>query len=541
CHKSVIFATELAINPEIDFYEQVRQAKHDAIAKISQLQMDVKGPAERNAFANFKAEMDKYLILADGALALAKDNISFSLEEKMGLFTIVHLRMQRLMEALDPIFENRDDEGLVRQGVFTEDLKSWMWFGVATSVVLSCGLTLGFSFNLIRRVKHVRENSLRLAHGQELLSPLPGSDEIAELDRVFHRVATIFRDSFARETAIFDSAADLICCLDEEGKIERINTVITQSLGYAMNEVVGEHLNKIVHEDDRERMRDFLESARADEGSSSGIELRIVPQANHEAREYEWSARWEPSRQSFYCVAHDLTERKQLEQAKQDFVAMLSEDLQSPLANMRSNLDTIVEQSQDRLPEKCVDLLKMAGRSADRLVDLVTELLDLEKLEAGELRLVLAVVPISRVIENSVESLQTAADTKGVRLEVGESGNLQVMADENRLLRVFINLLSNAIKYSSNGDTIRIEAEQVEQAVAVLVIDEGAGIPAEFISQIFDPYRQVPGQENVRQGTGLGLAICKAIVDAHGGEIGVESVLNQGSTFWFRIPSAGES
>ncbi|MBX9668243.1 MAG: PAS domain-containing sensor histidine kinase, partial [Candidatus Obscuribacterales bacterium] len=412
-------------------------------------------------------------------------------------------------------------------------LRDWLWYGIGLNIILAAGICLAFSIDFVRRIKHLTENSLRLSKGRQLLPALAGSDEIAQLDGLFHRVGTIFRQSFERETSMFDSAADLIVCLDNTGKIERINRVFSESLSYDPNTSVGTEIYNYILQEDREQMRSFLDTAKKG-GPSEDIELRMLTSAG-EILDYQWAVHWEPGYDSFYCVAHDTTERNRLEQAKQDFVAMLSHDLRSPLTALSITIDLVTQGASQKLPDKCIELFKLSEKSVARLITLISELLDLEKMEAGEMEIVINAVPISRIVSASIEALEATASAKGVKLISVTTDDL-VAVDEQRLSRALINLVSNAIKYSSKDSEVRIEAKKVQAMVEVRVTDFGPGIQPHYLRQIFDRYKQIEDSQNIhQQGTGLGLSIFKAILDAHGGITGVESTVGKGSTFWFRV------
>jgi signal transduction histidine kinase len=173
-----------------------------------------------------------------------------------------------------------------------------------------------------------------------------------------------------------------------------------------------------------------------------------------------------------------------------------------------------------------------------RLIDLINDILDLERMEAGQLSLDRQPTLLVTVLEGARETVEALAGQHEVALEV-PSPDAVVLGDRDRLIQVVVNLLSNAIKFSPRGTRVRVDARLAGRRVRVAVSDEGRGVPPELREQIFEPFRQVEGSDaRHKGGTGLGLAICRSIVEQHGGAIGVEGREGPGATFWFTIPTA---
>ncbi|MDZ4835045.1 MAG: ATP-binding protein [Candidatus Melainabacteria bacterium] len=540
CHAVVTIVTADSMDPDPGVFKELKAKEFKANELIAQMQSD-KTLTEKDAAAinEMKSEVAKYFTLMNGAVKLNNRKIRLTLEEKLGFYALLDIRIKKVSSTVEPMFQSQtraDNHFIKERGALLDSLKTWTIAGLLASILLSAGATFAFSRGFVKRIKHLKENSLKLSHGEALLPSLKGTDEIAELDKVFHGVATAFRDSYQRELAMFDSAADLIFCLNHSGEIERVNQVLTDSLGHDAESAIGADIRSFVLEDDRESINNFLEKVKSNKGQRLETEVRMIS-SDADPFDYQWSARWEPSRKTFYCVAHDVTERKRLEQAKQDFVAMLSHDLRSPLAALAITIEMVVEGAVQKMPDKCVNVFAMAQKSVERLVNLINELLDLEKLEAGEMEITPSVVPVNRVFQTAMDSLRMSAAEQGVELEAIDH-ELSVRADEERIVRVLINLLSNAIKYSRSGDKVTLMADRIQNdGIEISVIDQGPGIPPDKLDNIFERYKQVQDAEKIhKQGSGLGLSICKAIVEAHGGTIGVVSRLGAGSTFWFKLP-----
>jgi signal transduction histidine kinase len=237
--------------------------------------------------------------------------------------------------------------------------------------------------------------------------------------------------------------------------------------------------------------------------------------------------------QVFHSMAADLANA---ERAKQEYVAMISHDLRSPLTSIKFVLAMVNGGTYGAISENGLKRVKGAESNAERLISLINTLLDLEKMEAGKLEMNLSEIRTSDVIDRSVEAVFSLAELMGIKIETPQNDRT-IIGDSGRLVQVLVNLLSNAIKFSPRGSAVTIAVEDVPGYVELRIIDRGRGIPASHINAIFDRFQQVEESDaKERGGTGLGLAICKAIIEGHGGTIGIESELGKGSTFWFRIP-----
>lgn len=224
------------------------------------------------------------------------------------------------------------------------------------------------------------------------------------------------------------------------------------------------------------------------------------------------------------------------EQAKQEFVSMISHDLRSPLTSLQTTLAMTAKGSYGKLSEKGQTRIESAERNVLRLINLINELLDIEKMEAGMLELKKAPCKLASVVDNAIDSVRPLAESNQIRL-LTSSSDVTVDCDANRLTQVLVNLLSNAVKYSPPEGEVNVFIENSVDWIEVQVKDQGNGIPAEHLGQIFDRFQQVESDENFKKGgSGLGLAIAKAIIEAHDGQIGVDSRVGQGTRMWFRLP-----
>ena len=215
---------------------------------------------------------------------------------------------------------------------------------------------------------------------------------------------------------------------------------------------------------------------------------------------------------------------------------MLTHDLKTPLTSIHGILALLEEGFLGRLSEQGVEMTKRVRITCKRLLRLINDMLDLEKINAGKFSLECKDVDAAFVVGQSVETIQNLAAERKISIKTN-STPVTCWGDDDRLIQVLVNLLSNAIKYSPENAVIEVLSEEQSDAVKFSVFDHGRGIPADKVGRVFERFEQVEVADAKKKGgTGLGLAICQAIVTEHGGNIGANSQLGEGSCFWFTIP-----
>ena len=242
-------------------------------------------------------------------------------------------------------------------------------------------------------------------------------------------------------------------------------------------------------------------------------------------------------------VCRDIRHRKEVERLKSEFVSTVSHELRTPLTAIRGSLGLVEGGIGGELPPRALQLVTVARSNTERLVRLINDILDLEKIEAGRMELHRAENEPAALARTALDGIAGMAGDAQVALVLDDSTSetVRVMVDPDRILQVLTNLLSNAIKFSSAEGTVHLEVGVPSPGtVRWSVRDTGPGIPAAELGLIFERFRQADGSDTrKRGGTGLGLAICKAIADQHGGRIGVASVLGEGSTFFVEVAGTG--
>jgi signal transduction histidine kinase len=237
------------------------------------------------------------------------------------------------------------------------------------------------------------------------------------------------------------------------------------------------------------------------------------------------------------AVYEDISARKQLDLLKNRFVSTVSHELRTPLTSIHGALGLILGNALGEVPPKIHSMLELAEQNSQRLIRLINDILDMQKIEAGQMHFHFAKVQLQPLLHCAVEQMAGYAEQHQVTLELGAvPDDLWLWADSNRLMQVLANLLSNAAKFSFANSVVRIQVQQLNELVRIAIIDQGQGIDEEFKAFIFRPFSQ-SDTSDVRNfgGTGLGLSISKSIVEHHGGNLSFESTLGQGSSFYIDL------
>ncbi|MBX9690521.1 MAG: cell wall metabolism sensor histidine kinase WalK [Candidatus Obscuribacterales bacterium] len=486
-----------------------------AVAHISELNTDIRRILKR-------AKQDSE---DDNKLGLVRD------------FATLQSLMTQFSQATNEVTEKQREIARAKSRASIRARNSiinFLYLGVFFNIALAVGLALYFNRGTSSRMIILMDNTRRLAKGMQLNPQIGGNDEIAHLDKTFNEMAEALAIAARKERAIIENARDLICSLDSNLKFSAVNPAAVQVWGYTPDELIGKGLDLLVPDDEIEKSSETFKRIR-ESLNSIPIESRITKKDGSEI-EMLWSVQWSPQEERYFCVAHDITERKQIERMKREFVAMVSHDLRTPLTSIQGFLSLLEAGAFGDLSQSGMENLSIADSSISRLIKLINDLLDAERLESGKLELNLSEVSSADILREAANAVETFAQQQGLKLLV-ENSAIKLKADADRLIQVLINLLSNAVKFSPEGGQITVSARVVEDFVEFSVKDEGRGIPAEDLDAVFERFKQVKKTDaKIKRGTGLGLAICKAIVEKHQGSIGVLSEEGKGSRFWFRIP-----
>jgi PAS domain S-box-containing protein len=419
------------------------------------------------------------------------------------------------------------------QAKFRQQIKLALISGVVLNIILTVSVALAFSKNIVRRLQLLVDNSYRLASRLPLNAPIGGGDEISTVDTSFHTMAEELNEAQRKERALLNNAVDVICSIDTSGKFTAMSPASEQVFGFSEYELLGKNLTKIVHKDDIEHTQQALE--RIMSGSKEPpFEARVI-RKDKKTIDVLFGAHWNPTEDSIFCVAHNITERKDAERMRQEVVQMVSHDLRTPLATIQTFHEMLETGMFGELTGRGQQLLKKADINTSRMLGLINDLLDIEKIKAGGFEIYPETIPVQDTLETAAKSISDWAMEKGVLITTIPT-SLEFYADDKRIVQVLVNLLSNAVKFSPHGGTVVLSAEESGSRILIKVIDEGRGVPEELRERIFERFQQVQASDaKDKGGSGLGLAICKAIVELHGGKIGVEPNGTQGSVFHFTV------
>jgi PAS domain S-box-containing protein len=355
------------------------------------------------------------------------------------------------------------------------------------------------------------------------------------------------RASEQRIASIIEATQDAFIGIDLRGRICDWNSAAEKMLGWRRDEALGRSLGELVlperkREPARLTLKRFHETGQIDI-LGQHIESAMLARDGREIPvELTTGLAGAGGGVFLSLFLHDITERKEIARMKDEFVATVSHELRTPLTAISASLALLADGMAGELPADARGLVAVANASSGRLVRLIGDVLDIQKMEAGRMGFERAVQPLMPVAESAVASMQSVAAQAGVTLAcVAAPGADALVAevDRDRLAQVLTNLLSNAIKFSEPGTMVRTRLEAYGDCARLAVVDEGAGIPEAFRARVFQRFAQADGADSRRQGgTGLGLSICKTIVEEHGGNIWFDSAEGMGTTFYVELPLA---
>lgn len=345
---------------------------------------------------------------------------------------------------------------------------------------------------------------------------------------------------------ILNAMAEGLCGLDRQGIIRFANAASEKLLGYSNAELIG---RPITHFLEAEQLQQELQKfcshsfSQPNTKDSETLFYQSTTAQGHRQDGTHFPAEYiatpieeKQSITGAVITFKDISERQVVEKMKNEFISIVSHELRTPLTSIYGSLKMLASGLMEQHPEKGKRLLDIASSSTERLVRLINDILDIERIESGKIKMVYQDCNIADLLNQAINTMQDMADKAEVELRF-ESVDLLIRVDPDRILQALTNLLSNAIKFSSPGDHIWLTARPSSTVLEISLKDTGLGIPANKLNMIFERFQQADSSDSRdHDGTGLGLAICQSIVEQHGGKIWVESQPGQGSTFFFTLP-----
>jgi PAS domain S-box-containing protein len=350
--------------------------------------------------------------------------------------------------------------------------------------------------------------------------------------------------ALSRSEALFREAYENapigIALVSPEGEWLRVNQSLCDILGYSAEQLTRTTFQAITHPEDLESDLLLMRRTLAREIRSYQLEKRYLHRNGQPVSAHlSVSLVWDKDRPLYFIAQiQDITERKNIERGKAEFLTMVSHELRTPVTSLRGALGILAAGAAGELPPKAQALTALADRNADRLHRLVNDILDVEKIESGAFAYRRTDVDLNQLVAQAALELRPYADQYQVTIEVSsELPRAFLHADADRLMQVLANLISNAVKHSPAQGIISIHVSRTGQSFRVGVTDRGDGIPEEFRPHIFEKFAQANWTAtNPKGGSGLGLNISRAIIQHHGGVLAFETQLGAGSTFYFELP-----
>jgi len=359
-------------------------------------------------------------------------------------------------------------------------------------------------------------------------------------DRVHAQVELRAERDFV--SAVLDMAPLLVTVMDQDARLVRFNRACEVLTGLATKDVLGKQFWDLpfLLDEDRAGMHERIHQYAS---ISAPVTVdRIWLDHTGARRMIEWAVgplRNQDGQSAFViAIGTDVTMSRELDRLKSQFVSMVSHELRTPLTSIRASMQLLLAEELTG-NEDADQLVRVALANTDRLIRIVNDILDMSKIEAGEMMVALKRTPLRPILDDSVRSVDGFARNAGVTI-AGPAGEFaDVLADPDRSVQVLVNLLSNAVKHAPAGSQVEVSAVREDQLMAVSVRDYGPGIPAHKVDSIFEPFTQLDGSDTRRiPGTGLGLTIARALAEKQGGTIRVASREGEGATFTLTIPLA---
>jgi len=350
--------------------------------------------------------------------------------------------------------------------------------------------------------------------------------------------------SQARYQDLLENASDLVQSVSPKGRFQFVNRAWKDALGYTQEEVSRITLWDVVHPAHHDRYKEMIRRIM-NGGGGDRLEVVFVTKEGAEITvEGSINCRFVDDKPvATRGIFRDITERKIVDRMKQEFISTVSHELRTPLTSIIAALGLLESGRLASDTERVAELVTVAHRNSNRLLRLINNLLDLQKLAAGKISYHITSIDARNLIEEAVRGIRSFADSLGIRLEIIEvTSGIRILADRDHLIQVLNNLLSNAIKFSPKGAEVILNASRQGERVIISVADCGPGIPEEFQERLFEKFTQVDSSPTrTSGGSGLGLSIVKGLVDGMRGRISVDTRIGRGTTFHVDLPMASPS
>lgn len=516
---------------------------------------------ERESIDAIRRDRDTYYQMFDAFMAQVNATESSprtsvprneELTERNEYFTRLEPQFNKLRAECEHLLQLNQRAMLAKSEAAAGVAQLWFYRTLLfAGLLVVAGLLLAFFLanRIVEPLRQLTATTARMAGGDlDAEVPVSSRDEVGVLAAEYNRMAEHIRQLrssdmgkllVAQHTteAAIDSLYDPVIITDSGGCVTKLNPAAEEIFG-SETENAGKHVGEVAR-DARiaGAVAEALQSQRpvAGEGMASVLPLAV------DGSERAFRLRTTPMRDNGHLlgavtILEDITHLREIDRLKSEFIATASHELRTPLTSVQMGVHLLLEGALGELTDSQNEVLQACRQDCERLDKLMRDLLDLSKVEAGENQPQLATVSARDLLTTAVKELRPQVESKGLELSVDAPVDLPwVMADRLQIERVLSNLVINALRHTKQGE-IKISAEQRDSHVAVSVSDTGSGIPTEYLPHVFDKFVQVPDAPT--GGAGLGLTISKSIVEAHGGQISVQSQVGRGTTFTFTLPLA---
>jgi len=455
---------------------------------------------------------------------------------------------------------------VAEQSKVLDEITIWVLF----LTVAGTGLGVLFSIRLTRPIKDITQVMDDYTHHRSstALMPLNQNDEIGllaksytalirQVDEAQNRLRTMNRDletmvaertgelelSEKRQRDIVENMVDGVITIDDNGIVSSFNTGAVKIFGYRPDEVIGNNVKMLMPEPYQSEHDGYLENYHATgEKKIIGIGREVEGKRKNGSKfpmELAVSAIMIDDKKLFTGLVRDITDRKQMDIMKNEFISTVSHELRTPLTSIRGSLGLISGGAAGELPVQANELIKIASNNTERLLLLINDILDIQKIESGQMVFKFQSLDVVPFLEQALRDHAAYGEQHGVKFVIAQTvPGTHVFADKDRLMQVMANLLSNAAKFSPGGETVEVSvARHHGDTIRISVTDHGPGIPEAFQPRLFEKFTQSDSSDTRKKGgTGLGLSITRVIVEKHGGLIDFISREGVGSTFYIELP-----
>ena len=434
--------------------------------------------------------------------------------------------------------------------------------------ILAALLTIFLSFRLTRPIKNMTQAVEDFAHERptKVSLPIEQQDEVGILARAFDSMmgqvvetqnnlrstnenlemivaerTRSLAESELQQRTILETIADGIITLDAKGIITSFNPAAEECFGYTTHEIVGQNISELIPDAKRDEHQHYMDNSAKFSDRIINISRDVEGQRKDKTlfpMDLNVSPMQQKGQSGFVATLRDITERQRIDKMKNEFISTVSHELRTPLTSIRGSLGLISGGAVGELPDEANRMLKIAANNTERLLLLINDILDIQKIESGQLALKFRKLTVMSFLKQALEDNAAYGEQHKVKFVIDKSlEGAQVYADEDRMMQVMANLLSNASKFSPENDTVEISVARHHGSIRVSVTDHGQGIPVEFQPKLFEKFTQSDSSDTRQKGgTGLGLSITKVILENHGGRINFVSKEGLGTTFYFELP-----